>query len=146
MAMLHDAEYRASIQNRLRALRPDSERRFGKMSVSQMLWHVNEAMEVALGTKHIPRQKSPLPGPIMKFLVLNVPWPKGAPTMPAFVANTEHDFDAERARCLRLIDQLAAKDLQSEWPHNPVFGRVRGRDVTRLHAKHLNHHLTQFGV
>ena len=31
------------------ALRPDAARRWGKMSVSQMLWHVNEAMEGALG-------------------------------------------------------------------------------------------------
>jgi hypothetical protein len=146
MAMLHDAKYRTTIQQRLRMLRPDAQRRFGKMTASQMLWHVNEAMEVALGKKKAPREKAPLPGPVMKFLVLNLPWPKGAPTLPMFVAKEEHDFDAEHARCLRLIDQLAAKDLESAWPENPIFGRVCGRDVTRLHAKHLNHHLTQFGV
>ena len=146
MPMLHEATYRAAVQNRLRALRPDTERRFGKMSVSQMLWHVNEAMEVALGKKQAPKQKTPLPGPVMKFLVLNVPWPKGAPTLPIFVATAEHNFEAERARCLRLIDELATKDLASDWPENAVFGRVCGRDVTRLHAKHLNHHLKQFGV
>jgi hypothetical protein len=116
------------------------------MTVAQMLWHVNEAMEVALGKKKAPKQKAPLPGPVMKFLVLNLPWPKGAPTIPMFVPRQEHDFDAEQARCLRLVDQLAAKDLESAWPENPVFGAVCGRDVTRLHAKHLNHHLTQFGV
>ena len=27
-----------------------------------------------------------------------------------------------------------------------MLGRMSGTDVTRLHAKHLNHHLTQFGV
>ena len=146
MPMLHDAAYRASIETRVRALGPDAQRRFGKMTVSQMLWHVNEAMEIALGTKHTVRHKSAVPGPVLKFFVLNLPWPKGAPTLPIFVAKAEHDFDAERARCLRLIGQLAAKELESEWPENPVFGKVRGRDVTRLHAKHLNHHLTQFGV
>ena len=146
MPMLHDAAYRSEIENRLRALKPDASRRFGKMSVSQMLWHVNEAMEVALGTKKAAKQKTPLPGPIMKFLVINVPWPKGAPTLPMFVPKSEHDFDAERARCLRLLGQFCAKGLDSEWPENPVFGSVRGRDVTRLHAKHPNHHLTQFGA
>ena len=146
MPMLHDETYRAQIQKRLRELRPDAQRRFGKMSVSQMLWHVNEAMEVALGKKTAPRQKSPLPGPILMFVVLNLPWPKGAPTAPMYLAREEHDFTRERERCLRLIDELAAKDLQSTWPENPVFGRVCGRDMTRLHAKHLNHHLSQFGV
>ena len=144
--MLHDQTYRGQIQKRLRELRPDAQRRFGKMSVSQMLWHVNEAMDVALGKKIAARQKSPLPGPIMKFFVLNLPWPKGAPTLPMFVARGEHDFSSERERCLRLIDELAAKDLESKWPENPVFGSVCGRDVTRLHAKHLHHHLSQFGV
>jgi hypothetical protein len=146
MPMLHDATYRAAVQSRLRDLHSNAQRRFGKMSVSQMLWHVNEAMEVALGKKKAPKEKTPLPGPVMKFLVLNLPWPKGAPTIPMFVAKKEHDFDAERARCLRLIDELATRDLESDWPENPVFGRVCGRDVTRLHAKHLNHHLNQFGV
>jgi hypothetical protein len=146
MPMLHDATYRAAVQNRLRDLHPNAQRRFGKMSVSQMLWHVNEAMEVALGKKNAPKAKTPLPGSVMKFLVLHLPWPKGAPSLPMFVAKKEHDFHTEHARCLRLIDELGAKDLESDWPENPVFGRVCGRDVTRLHAKHLNHHLNQFGV
>jgi DinB superfamily len=146
MAMLHDASFRAGIEHRLRALRADSPRRFGRMSPAQALWHCNEAMEIALGKKIVPKEKAPLPGPIMKFLVINLPWPKGAPTLPALVVKSEHDFEAERSRCLRLIEEFCAKDLGSEWPVNPVFGSVCGRDVTRLHAKHLNHHLAQFGV
>src|SRR5262245_60803606 len=146
MAMLHDASCRAGIEDRLRALRPDSQRRFGRMTPAQALWHCNEAIEIALGKKKVPKEKAPLPGSIMKFLVINVPWPKGAPTLPALVANFQYDFDAERSRCLKLIEEFCAKDLGSQWPENPVFGQVRGRDITRLHAKHLNHHLAQFGV
>ena len=93
-----------------------------------------------------PRQKVPLPRPIMKFVVLNLPWPKGAPTMPMFVAQGSHNFHAERERCLGLIDELSGRQLDEPWPENPVFGEVRGREVSRLHAKHLNHHLRQFGV
>ena len=114
--------------------------------MDQMLWHVNDAMEVALGKRPAPRQKTPLPRSVMKFLVLNLPWPKNAPTLPMFVARTAHDFSRERERCLRLIEELAAQKLDGDWPDNPVFGPVKGRDVSRLHAKHLNHHLTQFGV
>jgi hypothetical protein len=146
MPMLHDAAYRSRLQARVRALRPDSPRRWGKMSVDQMLWHVSDAMEVALGTRPAPFQKAPLPRPIMKFVVLNLPWPRGAPTMPMFLPQRSYEFKAERDRCLRLIDALSAKRLEDEWPDNPVFGKVHGRDVSRLHAKHLNHHLTQFGV
>jgi hypothetical protein len=146
MPMLHDADYRGAILQRIRALRPDSERRWGKMTVDQMLWHVNEALESALGKIALPPDKTPLPRALMKFLILNVPWPKGAPTTPQFRAVAQHDFEAERARCIRLIDELCAKPLESAWPDSPTLGRMSGRDATRLQAKHLNHHLTQFGL
>ena len=81
MAQLHDPRDRAEIVRRLRALRPDSDRRWGKMSVAQMLWHVNEAMEGALGRIQAEPMKVPLPRPLLKFLVLNAPWGKGAPTL-----------------------------------------------------------------
>lgn len=146
MPTLHDPANRGSIVSRIRALRPDSERRWGKMTVDQMLWHVNEALAGALGKISLPPEKAPLPRPIMKFLVINLPWPKGAPTSAPYKARAAHDFEAERARCLRLIDELAAKPLESEWPDSPMLGRMTGRDHTRMQAKHLNHHLTQFGV
>ena len=53
---------------------------------------------------------------------------------------------AERTRCLQLIDKVASRGLHSDWPDHPVFGRMTGEQVSRLHAKHLNHHLMQFGV
>jgi hypothetical protein len=146
MPMLHDAAYRSQVHARVHALRPDSQGKWGQMSVDQMLWHVSDAMEVALGIRPAAPVKSPLPRPIMKFAVLNLPWPKGAPTLPMFVPQKRYEFTVERDRCLRLIDQLSAKRLEDAWPENPVFGNVRGHDVSRLHAKHLNHHLTQFGV
>ena len=64
----------------------------------------------------------------MKFLVINVPWGKGAPTMPAFVAKKQYDFEAERIRSLRLLQALVAKPIDGEWPRNPLFGAVTGRD------------------
>ena len=46
---MHDPQHKAEILRRLKTLRPDSGGEWGKMSVAQMLWHVNEAMEGALG-------------------------------------------------------------------------------------------------
>jgi hypothetical protein len=83
----------------------------------------------------------------MKFIVMNLPWPRGAPTLKRWVPRSEsYDFAAERERCVRLIGELAAKPLDSAWPDSPTLGRMSGKDVSRLHAKHLDHHLTQFGV
>jgi hypothetical protein len=147
MQHLHDAGDRAEILRRLKALRPDADRRWGKMSVGQMLWHVSVAMEGALGRGEVDAMKVPLPRPVMKFIVINMPWPKGAPTLKQWIPQSEsHDFSSERDRCCRLVDEIASKPLGDAWPDSPTLGRMSGRDVSRLHAKHLNHHLTQFGV
>lgn len=146
MALLHDERCRADIQRRLKALRPDAERRWGKMSVAQMLWHVNEAMEGALGRIKADAMTVPLPRPVLKFLVLNAPWGKGAPTLKRWIPQHDsYDFASERDRCCRLVDEIAARPVEDAWPDSPTLGRMTGKDVSRLHAKHLNHHLTQFG-
>ncbi|MGH9255564.1 MAG: DUF1569 domain-containing protein [Vicinamibacterales bacterium] len=146
MKKMHDPSYRAQLVQRVQALRPDTQRKWGTMSVDQMLWHVSDALALSIGDMTIPVEKPPMPRGLLKFIVLNLPWSKGAPTHPAFVAKRNYDFTAERARCLQLIDTLASRELHAEWPIHPVFGRMTGEQVSRLHAKHLNHHLAQFGV
>ena len=146
MPTLHDPGVLASLRSRVESLRPDVTPRWGRMSVDQMLWHVNQTMEQCVGRYSPPESKKPLPAPLLKFIVLNMPWPKNAPTNPGFVAQTRHDFAAERARCLTLIDEIAKRDLAAAWPVNRDFGRMSGKDWSRLQAKHLDHHLRQFGA
>ncbi|MBI3048158.1 MAG: DUF1569 domain-containing protein [Acidobacteria bacterium] len=146
MRSLHDASYRSHVVQRVQTLRPDSERRWGKMTVDQMLWHVSDALANAIGELRVEPQKPPLPRGLLKFMILNLPWGKNAPTMPVFVPKRNYDFEAERTRCLRLIDRMASMDLDGEWPAHPMLGRLTGSEISRLHAKHLHHHLTQFGV
>lgn len=146
---LHDPSVKAQTLRRLQSLRPDAQRRWGKMSVAQMLWHVNEAMEGGLGRVQMEALKLPvpLPRPVLKFLVLHFPWGKGAPTLKRWIPQHDrYDFAAERDRCCRLVDELTSKPLTDTWPDSPTLGRMSGSDVSRLHAKHLNHHLTQFGA
>ena len=146
MPLLHDEAYRSQVINRIRNLRPDTPKRWGKMSADQMLWHVNGGLSMALGQIDVAPPRPPLPRRLMRWLVLNLPWPKGAPTLPPFVAKGAYDFNAERIRCLRLIEQLVSKPLDDDWPTHPSLGRMSGREASRLQAKHLDHHLRQFGV
>jgi Protein of unknown function (DUF1569) len=146
MAILHDPSVRSSIEQRLAALSPDTRSRWGKMSVDQMLWHVNQAMGVPLGETTLAPVRPPLPRSVIKFMVLRMPWVKGAPTNPAFVPKRQYDFEAERARCRLLIGKLTARPIDGDWPVHPIFGRMSGNDVSKLQAKHLDHHLRQFGV
>lgn len=146
MALLHDAEFRTRVEARLAALTAQSRPRWGKMSVDQMLWHVNHALEMSLGDVKVAPQRAPLPRALMKFLILNMPWPKGAPTMPGLVPVQEYDFEEERSRCYRLLETFAARGLHQAWPLHPMLGVMSGHDLSRLQAKHFEHHLKQFGV
>ena len=147
MPRLHDSATRSAIKSRLQTLKPDARGRWGKMTVDQMMWHVNTGLEIALGRVKAAPAKAPLPRPILRFAVLNLPWPKGrAQTFPEMVATGTYDFEAERKRCARLLDEFAAKELAGPWPDSPFLGPMSGGDHTRLQAKHVDHHLRQFGV
>ena len=61
MKILHDPGYRAELEKRLAALRPDRPRKWGTMSVDQMLWHVNTTLQLHLGEITAPRERTPLP-------------------------------------------------------------------------------------
>jgi hypothetical protein len=146
MRMLHDPTVRREIESRLATLRPDSPRQWGSMTPDQMLWHLNQFLEFSLGDGSYERGKMPMPLPIMRFMVMYMPWPKNAPTHPAAKAGATHDFEAERKRCLSLIDRFVTRPIDSEWPEDAAWGWVSGSFASRLQAKHFNHHLSQFNA
>lgn len=146
MALLHDPAVRASVEARLAKLKPDTRPAWGKMSVDQMLWHVNQALGTALGKVEPEANNIPIPRSLMRFLVLNMPWTKNAPTNPAFIPRQQYDFNTELTRCRTLIADIVAQPVDKAPPHHPTFGHMSGAQQSRLHAKHLDHHLRQFGV
>jgi len=146
MRMLHHPEVRSALERRLSALRADAPRQWGTMTVDQMLWHVNRFLESALGEGTLPAYKSSMPLPLLRFMLLYAPWPKSAPTNKAAVPREAYDFEAERARCRGLIDRFASRPLDGEWPVDPTFGTVSGKFASRVQARHLDHHLRQFGA
>ncbi len=143
--LLHDPAVRDSIIARLKSLTPHATRAWGKMTIDQMLWHLCEPLEVALGRRAFEPMRIPLPRFLVKFGVINMPWPKGAQTHPSWVAGGRYSFDDERARCLRLIDEFTSRDINAAWPPS-AFGAASGREWSQLQAKHLDHHLKQFGA
>ncbi|HZI41472.1 MAG TPA: hypothetical protein VFD67_07195 [Gemmatimonadaceae bacterium] len=99
------------------------------MTVDQMLRHVNIALGAVLGQGSFTPMKMPMPGPVFRFFALNSPWPKGSPTHPEFCVGERYDFNAEKTRCLTLIDEVAKKPMESAWPESAPH---RKRTVTLL--------------
>ena len=144
--LLHDPEVFTSIRKRIESLRADTQRQWGKMSVDQMLWHVNVSMREAVGDYTPQLKPIPIPKPILRWAVINVPWGRGARTREDMYTTSQYDFNAQKSECLLLIDRIVARPLSAEWPISASMGRMTGKHWSRLTAKHLDHHLRQFGV
>ncbi len=147
MPRLHDPTFRTALRSRLQSLTPNAQRQWGKMTAEQMVWHINRGMEIALGRVKCGPQNPPLPKAVMRFLVLNLPWPKEkGPALPEMLATGKYDFGAERAKSLKLIDEVAGRDLNASWPYHPVLGGLSGPQWSWLQAKHVDYHLRQFSA
>lgn len=147
MMIVHDPAVLASLTERLNRLNPASQRQWGRMTVDQMLWHLNEGFEMGLGRRVVSKMNVPIPRFLIKFFVFNVPWPRGKTrTHPDLEAKATYDFATERARTIQLLGEIVAKPLDSQWPDSYAIGPMSGKEWSRLSAIHVDHHLKQFGV
>jgi hypothetical protein len=137
---------------RLRLLRPDSARRWGRMSVHQMVCHVGDCFDMALGVKPVEPAKGLVPPVVVKWIALHVPlrWPSGIRTSPE--VDPERDgtrpaeFAADLARALDLLDRVGGEGTGFGGRRHPVFGRMSDAEWRRWAYLHTDHHLRQFGV
>ena len=70
----------------------------------------------------------------------------GAPTATEYRAVHPQVFEAERTQCLTLVDRFTARTMEDRDWAPAVFGPISGREWSCLHARHLDHHLQQFGA
>ena len=145
---------REEILRRLRALRPDSARRWGRMSVHQMVCHCSDALRMGMGELPVSEGSYPVPRVLVKWIALYVPlpWPPGRiSTRPeidqACGAGTRPaDFAADVAELAALLERFTATNPTLPWPPHPTFGPMSGRAWLRWGYLHMDHHLRQFGV
>ena len=135
---------------RINQLRPDTQPQWGKMSVAQMLAHCNVTYEMMYEDKHKK------PGMILKWVlksfvkpkVVNEEmYPKNNRTAPQFIISDERDFEKEKSRLIAYIrktQQLGAAHFEGRESHS--FGALTSTEWNNMCAKHLEHHLGQFGV
>lgn len=150
MKNLYDPARVAEVQRRLNALRPDSARQWGSMSVSQMLAHCSVALEAANGALEPERVMiGRLLGWAIKPLAVgnDAPIRRNSPTAREYVVRDDRDFAVERTRLGGLIDQFASAGPAgcTRHPH-AFFGRMTPEEWSALNYKHLDHHFRQFGA
>ncbi len=135
---------------RIQKLTAESTPKWGKMSVDQMLAHCNVTYEMALENIH------PKPGAFSKFMmklfVKNIvvsekPYTQNSRTAPEFVMTNAKDFEKEKARLINYISTVQTMgEAHFEGKESHAFGPLTSKEWNNMFIKHLDHHLTQFGV
>ncbi len=138
------------IINRINQLTPEAKPQWGKMSVEQMLAHCNVAYDMAYTDKY------PRPNAFYRFMaklfaksmvVGPKPYPKNGRTAPEFIISDARNFDAEKEKIVGYL-RKALEDGEAHFEGKPSlsFGNLKASEWNVLFYKHLDHHLTQFGV
>ncbi len=134
---------------RIAQLTPDAVPDWGKMNAAQMCAHCSEVAEVAGGKDLVgtPWYIRLMGGLIKKMVVSDKPYPRNTRTHPQFLIDPGIDFDEQRARLLGVLDALHSdgRDRAAGNKH-PLFGAMTADEHGWLTYKHLDHHLTQFGL
>jgi len=136
--------------NRINNLTPATKAQWGKMDVSQMMAHCSVAYDM---TYNENQKKS---GAIAKFMLKlfvkptvcgSKPYKKNGRTAPEFIIDTPKDFEAEKKRLIDYIQKTQKLgEAHFENKESPSFGAMTSQEWNTMFAKHLDHHLTQFGV
>jgi hypothetical protein len=135
---------------RINKLTPSTSALWGKMNVAQMLHHCQKPLEIASGAlkPKINKLIKLLFGSRAKRqLVGEEPFKKNLPTFSEAKIVDQKVFDAEKDQLIKLIRQFQENGVKglTKDPH-PFFGDLTPAEWDILQTKHLDHHLSQFGV
>lgn len=152
MKTLARSSDKAEVLRRLRDLRPDSVRRWGRMSAPQMVCHLSDAFRMGMGQKSVRRTPNLLERTIVKWIALYVPvrWPPGIATTPEIEqgrgGTRPCEFAADLAQLEVLVERVTAPARSFAWEPHPIFGRMSDAEWLRWGYLHMDHHLRQFGA
>ncbi len=145
MKSIFDHQAKEEIINRIDQLTTKSSAQWGKMNSGQMLWHCQYPLKIAIKNENLGNGKFFMKL-FKKTLYSDQPFKKNLPTAKGLVAIEQKDFDSEKSKIIDLIEQTHQLKDRTEWNPHPLFGSFTAEQWGILEYKHLDHHLTQFGV
>lgn len=150
MKNIFEANVAQEVIDRINNLTADTQPQWGKMTVGQMLAHLCVPYDFVYTDKY------PRPGAIKRFLLKTFvkkavvgpkPYPKNNPTAPEFKITDERDFETERDRLIANIKKTQELgEAHFDGKDYPNFGNLTKEEWNALFYKHIDHHMTQFGV
>jgi hypothetical protein len=140
------------ILRRLRGLRPESVRRWGRMTPHQAVCHLSDALRSALGEMEVHCTGTILHRTLLKWYALRVPlqWPQGVKTRPEVDqergGTRPVEFERDVRELVALVERFARPAQGSTRNTHPIFGEMSEADWLRWGYLHMDHHLRQFGA
>ncbi len=150
MKNIFEAEVTKEVIDRINKLEPVTRPQWGKMSADQMLAHCNVTYEMAYENKH--KKPNGFTKFMLKLFVKNTvvgekPYRKNSKTAPQFLIVDARNFEAEKKRLIDYLNKtqtLGMAHFDGKESHS--FGKLTKTEWNNMFYKHLDHHLTQFGV
>ena len=147
---IYTSTYISQSITRINKLDLNTQAKWGKMSVDQMLAHLNVAYDMSFTDKYTQ------PNAVMRFFIKLLakkqvvglkPYPKNGRTAPQFVISEARNFESEKQKLIDNIEKVKALGrAHFEGLESHSFGKLTADEWNILFGKHMEHHLTQFGV
>jgi hypothetical protein len=150
MATLADPAVVDQLLTRLAKLHPERPRAWGKMTPHEMLCHLADSFEVALGERQASAAESFLSRTVVKYLALrtSLTWSQGLKTRPEVDPHAKgsrpQDFAGDRAHVVDLLHRVVAPS--AAYGRHPFFGEMTREEWLIWGYRHTDHHLRQFAV
>jgi hypothetical protein len=137
--------------HRISELAPNTFPLWGKMDVAQMLAHC------CVAYYQVFNENTPRPNAFVRFMLRmmlkdrltnsTTPYKKNSGTAPAFLITDACNFEVEKARLteyIQRVEKLGASYFENK--ESVSLGKLNSFEWNNLFYKHLDHHLSQFGV
>lgn len=147
MQSLFSTETLSEIEKRIESISNETERKWGSMTPSQMLWHCKAPLILALKDDNeikVNPLKKLVYGFFKESLYNDKPWKPNIPAPKTFIAAKEYDLEEEKKKLLELVRQFHSRKDQEVWKPHPYFGKFTKEQWGKMQFKHLDHHLRQF--
>lgn len=123
---------------------------WGKMDVAQMLAHCNVTYDMAFDQnfkKSSPFIRFILKNLVKKGIVNAQPLKKNSSTAPEMLIKTPKIFEEEKGKLIAHLQKtVKVGEGFFDGKDHPGFGVMTKDEWNNFYYKHLDHHLTQFGV
>jgi hypothetical protein len=148
---LTDSSARAAVMARLERLKPESPRRWGRMTAHQAICHLSDSFRGVMAPTPPKSVSTLFSRTVVKWIALRapMPWPHGVQTPPEVdqeIGGTKPvEFALDRSTLAAAIDEFSRRTGHDLQPH-PIFGRLSTWEWQRWGYLHIDHHLRQFGA